>query len=91
MLPEEAKDGLRGLVGLAEGTDAGLVQDLVLGQVDDLVRYVGVPDLAEGRSEVLDLDAKGVGYGGQVLLRSTQGGALHTDGLEQVFYLDLSH
>src|SRR5262245_54323565 len=50
---QEGQHGLRGLVGLRQHGRAGLLEDLVLGEVDHLRGHVDVLDAALGRLEVL--------------------------------------
>src|SRR5919112_280039 len=52
-LPEEGQDALRRLVGLREHARAGLLQDLVLGELDHLGSHIHVADAALGGHEVL--------------------------------------
>ena len=53
LVPQEAEDALRGLVGLGQHRGAGLLQDLQLGEVDHLGGHVHVADAALGRGQVL--------------------------------------
>ena len=60
-LAKQGQDLLSRLVSLGERTGAGLIEDLVLGEVHDLIRDIGILNLAEGSGEVLHLDAQGIG------------------------------
>src|SRR3954471_11310143 len=52
-LAEQAENCLRGLVGLGQHGGAGLLQDLVLGEVDHLLSHIDVTDARLGGHEVL--------------------------------------
>src|SRR4051812_37422561 len=52
-LPQQRQDALRRLVGLREHARAGLLQDLVLGELDHLGSHVHVADTALGGHQVL--------------------------------------
>jgi len=44
LLPQQSENELAALVGLRQSRNAGLRQDLIFGQIGDLLRHVGIAD-----------------------------------------------
>jgi len=76
VLSEQGKNRVRQLVGLRQHARAGLLEDLILRELDHLRRHVDVADLALRRGQVLLIRREVVGGVLEPVLNRTEGRAL---------------